>query len=60
MQKCLVSYKFARDKLGQGSFRDEVYQRRLLLEINTVTSLVVSVFKRWDQMSLVFIRDSDP
>lgn len=36
MQEFLISYsEFTWAKLGQGSFRNELYQRRLLLETNT-------------------------
>lgn len=47
MQEFLISYsKFAWAELGQDSFRDEFYQRKLLLETNTIISLVVILFKR--------------
>lgn len=43
MQEFLMSYsEFPWAKLGQGSFRNEFCQRRLLLEISTETSLAVN------------------
>lgn len=43
MQEFLMSHsEFTWAKLGQGSFRNEFYQRRLLLEISIETSLAVN------------------
>lgn len=53
MQEFLMSYsEFLWAKLGQGSFRNEFCQRKLLLEISTETSLAVNCVQ--EMRSVIF------